>query len=405
MLKKLKKFFEKVVRPTCEVPAPGNVSMQNGEREAPVELRSTEDNSVYDLAADRRVNHEWDLGPYHVGSMLRKGIENVDALPDIGQEDEEAQDALIGSEPRPIPRKDYHRGPYVRSERLLKKLTEVDERKKATMVFANNSHGILEPALLETEDLPRESVWSQAEHDAKIKLWAKEHTRRKHKEAILSLVDMVVAMARIREAIREARVAQSDSIIEAVARHHAALSRQLRKSVVLDPYGNIQSNGRATEAARFIMSMKLDISAVGAEMAIGLVLTESARLDELSNGTPFDPNGFPSNGHEFEFWLARSLEKFGWTAETTKGSGDQGVDVVASKDGMTIAIQAKCYQSKVGNAAVQEVFSGAAHRGISDAAVITTIGFTASAVQLAATTGVKLLYVSDIPRLDEIFRQ
>ena len=71
MLKKLKQFFEKVVRPTCEVPAPGNVSMQKGEREAPVELRSKEDNSVYDSAADRPVNHEWDLGPYHVGSMLR----------------------------------------------------------------------------------------------------------------------------------------------------------------------------------------------------------------------------------------------------------------------------------------------------------------------------------------------
>jgi len=401
MLSKIKKIFKKAVLPKREVPAPGNTSMQDGGCEAPVELQSKEDHAVNNSVADRYINHEWELGPYHVGLMPRKGIDNVGALLDIGQTDEEAQDTLIESDPGPILRKDYHRGPYVRSERLLAKLAEVDDRKRTSMASANKSRSILKLSVLEPQNSPEGSVWSQAEHDAKIEIWAKEHTRRKHKETILSLADMIVAIAWN----REARVAQSESIIEAVARHHAALSRELRKSVVLDPYGNIQSNRRATEVARFIISMKLDISAVGSEMAIRLVLTESARLDKLSNGMPFDPNDFPSNGHEFEFWLARSLERFGWTAETTKGSGDQGVDVVASKNGMVIAIQAKCYQSKVGNAAVQEVFSGAAHRGISNAAVVTTVGFTASAVQLAATTGVKLLYVSDIPRMDEIFKQ
>lgn len=401
MINKFKQFFEKVVRPNPEVPASGNLSMQDRGCEAPVELQSTEDNAVTDSVADRHVSYEWEQGPYHVGSMPRNHIENIDTSPDIRQDDKQAQDALIRSESKPIARKDYHRGPYVRSERLLTKLAEVDDQKRASMVSASKSQDSLEPTILETENSLGGSVWSQAEHDAKIKLWAEEHTRRKHKETILSLADIIVAIARN----REARVTQLNSIIEAVARHHAALSRQLRQSVVLDPYGNIQSNRRATEVARFIISMKLDISAIGAELAIRAVLTEAARLDELSTGMPFDPNSFPSNGHEFEFWLARSLERFGWTAETTKGSGDQGVDVVARKDGKVIAIQAKCYQSKVGNAAVQEVFSGAAHRGISDAAVVTTIGFTASAVQLAATTGVKLLYVSDIPRLDEIFRQ
>lgn len=73
----------------------------------------------------------------------------------------------------------------------------------------------------------------------------------------------------------------------------------------------------------------------------------------------------------------------GWTAHVTSGSGDQGVDVVAIRNDLTVAIQAKRWQRKAGNSAVQEVFSGAAHLGIRHTAVITTVGFTASAVALA----------------------
>lgn len=103
-------------------------------------------------------------------------------------------------------------------------------------------------------------------------------------------------------------------------------------------------------------------------------------------------------------WLAAALGKFGWSASVTTASKDQGVDVLARKDGLSVAIQAKRYAGKVGNKAVQEVYSGARHLGLSAAAVVTTVGFTRSARELAGSTGVTLLHVEDLPRLEAMVK-
>lgn len=42
----------------------------------------------------------------------------------------------------------------------------------------------------------------------------------------------------------------------------------------------------------------------------------------------------------------------------TKGSGDQGVDIIAEKDEIKCAIQCKRYSQLVGNKVVQEVVAG-----------------------------------------------
>jgi hypothetical protein len=50
-------------------------------------------------------------------------------------------------------------------------------------------------------------------------------------------------------------------------------------------------------------------------------------------------------GHEFEYFCADILEKNGFTnVSVTRGSGDQGVDVLATKDGIKYAIQCKNYE-------------------------------------------------------------
>ena len=48
------------------------------------------------------------------------------------------------------------------------------------------------------------------------------------------------------------------------------------------------------------------------------------------------------SGFEFEEFIAKFFEKLGYHSRTTKKSGDQGVDVLAEKDGQIIAIQTKC---------------------------------------------------------------
>lgn len=96
-------------------------------------------------------------------------------------------------------------------------------------------------------------------------------------------------------------------------------------------------------------------------------------------------------GHEFEHWCADLLKKSGFTdVEVTKGSGDQGVDVIAVKDGIRYAIQCKCYSSDLGNKPVQEVHAGKVMYKCQVGVVMTNRHFTAGAKELADATGVLL---------------
>lgn len=96
-------------------------------------------------------------------------------------------------------------------------------------------------------------------------------------------------------------------------------------------------------------------------------------------------------GHAFERWCADLLRKNGFTnVEVTKGSGDQGVDVLAVKDGIRYAVQCKCYSSDLGNKPVQEVHAGKAMYHCQVGAVMTNRRFTPGAKALAEATGVLL---------------
>lgn len=97
------------------------------------------------------------------------------------------------------------------------------------------------------------------------------------------------------------------------------------------------------------------------------------------------------NGHEFEHYCAYLLEWFGYrNIHVTPGSGDQGVDIVAGRDGSKYAFQCKCYANKIGNKPVQEVFAGKTFYNCDNAVVVTNNYFTDSAVRLAQSTNVEL---------------
>lgn len=89
-------------------------------------------------------------------------------------------------------------------------------------------------------------------------------------------------------------------------------------------------------------------------------------------------------GHDFEYFCADLLKKRGFEeVEVTKGSGDYGVDILAEKDGVTYAIQCKCYTEPVGVKAVQEAYAGRDYYDRMVGAVLTNQYFTAPAVQAA----------------------
>lgn len=97
------------------------------------------------------------------------------------------------------------------------------------------------------------------------------------------------------------------------------------------------------------------------------------------------------DGIGYEKACAEYLERNGYlNVKITPASGDQGVDIIAEKNGMKYGIQCKFYSQPVGNKAVQEIYSGILYYSCDKAVVMTNNDFTKSARELAAATGVEL---------------
>lgn len=118
------------------------------------------------------------------------------------------------------------------------------------------------------------------------------------------------------------------------------------------------------------------------------VIEEKTAVSEVSNSTP---NFDCMEGHDFEYFCADILRQNGYiNVDVTRGSGDQGIDILAEKDGIKYGIQCKCYSSDIGNKAVQEAFSGKTFYGCHVAVVLTNRHFTKSAKELADSNHVLL---------------
>ncbi|MBO7327034.1 MAG: restriction endonuclease, partial [Clostridia bacterium] len=95
-------------------------------------------------------------------------------------------------------------------------------------------------------------------------------------------------------------------------------------------------------------------------------------------------------GTEFEEFLCIFFTNQGYKCQTTKASGDQGIDLIAVKDDVKLAIQAKCYTGSVGNHAVMEAVAGTKYYKANRTMVITNSTFTKSAIELAKANNVIL---------------
>ena len=121
-------------------------------------------------------------------------------------------------------------------------------------------------------------------------------------------------------------------------------------------------------------------------IAIGIILVLIGIIFWLLfRGKKRDTDQFEEmEGHEFEYYCADLLKNKGFLeVEVTKGSGDYGVDILAEKDGITYAIQCKCYQAPVGIKAVQEAYAGRDYYDRMVGVVMTNQYFTSPAVDAA----------------------
>jgi len=196
--------------------------------------------------------------------------------------------------------------------------------------------------------------------------------------------------------------AERERLTEAVDRHRTALARNLHRAVKTNDYGVIFSDVTNSVFIEFFTSIRLNMKLVRFQQAAILVSEQLALRQAQDRQTGFDLDSLPSDGHAFEGWVTEALVTFGWDAEVTRRSGDQGIDVLASKNGKNIGIQCKLYGSSVGNKAIQEAYAGKIFYGVDAACVISNTSFTSSARELASATGVRLLSVQDLPRIYEI---
>ena len=96
-------------------------------------------------------------------------------------------------------------------------------------------------------------------------------------------------------------------------------------------------------------------------------------------------------GRDFENYCAELLEAKGFeNVETTPGSHDYGIDIIADKDGISYAIQCKCYSDTVGIKAIQEAYAGKDYYGSMIAVVMTNQAFSKTAIEFADKLNVVL---------------
>ncbi len=79
---------------------------------------------------------------------------------------------------------------------------------------------------------------------------------------------------------------------------------------------------------------------------------ENMRSREFLLGELFARNGRAMRSEEFEQFLREVFLALGYEVAMTKVTGDQGIDLIVSRDGMRIAVQVNGYFSSVGNEAV-----------------------------------------------------
>ena len=150
----------------------------------------------------------------------------------------------------------------------------------------------------------------------------------------------------------------------------------------------------------FWIILGIILIAIGTLVAVGKFGQKTKPNTEHSYTITSVTNVDRMEGHEFEYFCAELLERCGFEDITvTRGSGDQGVDILAFKEDIKYAIQCKNYSSPLGNKPVQEVFAGKTFYKCHVGVVMTNSVFTKGAYELADSVGVILW---DKHRLDKM---
>jgi hypothetical protein len=107
------------------------------------------------------------------------------------------------------------------------------------------------------------------------------------------------------------------------------------------------------------------------------------------------------DGHRFEQELGAVYRKLGYAVTVTRGSGDEGIDLILVRTGTTTVVQCKAHAKPVGPAVMRELW-GAMHAHGAGRCILASIGgFTRGAVTFARGKAVQLLDLEGILALQQ----
>ena len=131
---------------------------------------------------------------------------------------------------------------------------------------------------------------------------------------------------------------------------------------------------------------------------------EKSCLKILNNNSLKKSNENYNKGINFENNCMDILKNSGWKVKETPSSGDQGVDLIASIDGLRVCIQCKNHEKAIGNKAVQEISAGKLYWKGTHAVLVSKSGFTKAAQKLAKANNVELIHESELKDLKKFIR-
>ncbi|MFA5171216.1 MAG: restriction endonuclease [Sulfuriferula sp.] len=194
----------------------------------------------------------------------------------------------------------------------------------------------------------------------------------------------------------EFRLAQALSLVDD---HREELTIRRRQLTITKSFNLVDESKWVDEQKLFINELIFQrLGSLSAEILTN-VLTH---INDVTSDFDSEEDKYHDkmDGVDYERFVAHKLDGLGWTTRITKGSGDQGIDVIARKQSTTVVIQCKRLSDSVGNGAVQEVIAGKIFERADYAAVVSNARFSNSAKQLASATGTLLLHHNELTRLD-----
>lgn len=104
---------------------------------------------------------------------------------------------------------------------------------------------------------------------------------------------------------------------------------------------------------------------------------------------------------EFERALARLYTNRGYSVFQTKGSGDEGIDLILSKEGKRTIVQCKGHEKPIGIGTIRDLYGTMMHSGADNAILACPAGFTKAVRNFAEGKSIQLISAVDLVKMAE----